>query len=38
MFNTDDESKKNIKTALLVIAGVIVWLIIQFFPEFPMKM
>jgi hypothetical protein len=39
MFKTNDkETKKNIKTTLLVLAGVIIWLTIQFFPEFPMKM
>lgn len=39
MFNINDkETKKNIITTLLVIAGFVIWITIQLFPEFPMKM
>jgi len=39
MFNINDkESRKNIITTILVVACVALWLFIQLFPEFPMKM
>jgi hypothetical protein len=39
MFNINDkETRKNIITTVLVIACVVIWIAIQLFPEFPMKM
>ena len=38
MFNLNDkESRKNIITTVLVIAFLVMWILIQFFPEFPMN-
>jgi len=34
----DDEASKNIKTILLILTGVLIWIVLQSFTGVPMKM
>jgi len=34
----DDDASKNIKTILLILTGVLIWIVLQSFTGVPMKM